>query len=364
MIDAPDTVTDALTSSGIELRVSVDSWRAGDLLAADLPIATASEEGDRSAQVPQRVTFTLPRVADGFTWAPGSDADHPLAANGQQLHVKLGVGTVGGQAEYFQRGVFLIVDTDADGDLLTVDARNLLQLVDEAKLISPFQPSGTLGSTLRNLIEPGLTVDLTSAPTDRSVPAAVTLDNDRLQGMYDLLDAWAAEGVVTEDGYLQVSPALQTVTAVATLTDGVGGTVVRANGSSSRTGGFNVVVARGQAATDGAPIQGVAYDTSSNRNYNSPWSPYPVPFEFFSPLLTTVDQCTQAARTILARKMREAGATFNVEMVPNPLLQLGDGVQLETGAFSGLCTIEEQTLPYRAADGGHAMTLTVREVLT
>lgn len=361
MLTVPDLVTTALAGAAVYRTCKVESWRGGTLLAASVPVQSASEEGDRSNErLPQRVTFTVPRRADGVDWSPGSEVGHPLAANGQQLHVKLGVGTLGGQVEYFQRGVFVINDTSVDGDTVTVEALSLLALVDEARLVSPFQPTGTLGSTLRGLIEPGLTVDLTAAPSDRSVPTGVNYDEDRLGAVRELLDAWAADGVVTEDGYLRVVPAADDLTPVVTLTDGVGGTVVRANGSSSRDGGFNAVVARG-TASDGGQVQGVTYDTTSNHAYGTAWSPYPVPYFFASPLLTTIDQCTQAARTVLARLKRTAGATFAVEMRPDPRLQLGDAVQVDFGDFSGVCSIEGQTLPYFGGTGSHL--LTVREVI-
>lgn len=362
MITVSDTVATALTSPVVIRSCAVESWRAGTLLADDVPIVNGTEEGDRSNRVPHLVTLTVPRTAGGVRWDPGRDEDHPLASNGQQLHVNLGVGTAAGSKEYFQRGVFLIVDTQPDGETVTVTCKNLLALVDEARLASPFQPSGTLGSTLRGLIEPGMTVDLTDAPTDRSVPTSgINWDEDRLGAVLELLDAWAADATVTEGGQLQVSSALAAVSSVATLTDGAGGTVVRANGSSSRDGGFNVVVARG-TASDGGQLLGTAYDTVSNRAYGGTWSPYPVPYFYASPLLTTTAQCTDAARTILARLLRTAGASYTVSMRPDPTLELGDGVTLVTDAFTGLCTIEASTLPYVGGSG--AQTLTVREVLS
>lgn len=362
MIDVTDTVATALTSPVVVRSCAVESWRNGDLLADNVPVATGTEEADRANRVPELVTLTVPRTADGVRWDPGRDQLHPLASNGQQLHVKLGVGTAGGGKEYFQRGVFLIDTTETDGDTVTVTCKNLLALVDEARLVSPFQPSGTLGSTLRGLIEPGLTVDLTDAPADRSVPTTgINWDEDRLGAALELLDAWAADAAVNEGGQLQVVSALTAVTSVATLTDGAGGTVIRANGASTRNGGFNVVIARG-TASDGGQLLGSAFDLVSNRAYPGGWSPYAVPYFYASPLLTTLDQCNAAASTILRRLLRTAGAEYTVTMRPNPTLQLGDGVTLVTDEFTGLCTIERSTLPYFGGTG--AQVLTVREVLT
>jgi hypothetical protein len=275
----------------------------------------------------------------------------------------VGVGTTNGVTEYFDRGWFLVQSADQQDDTVNVTAVGLLAMVDEARLVAPIQPTGTLGSTLRMLIEPGLTVDLTDAPADRSVPTGINYDEDRLGAVLELVDAWAADLVVSEGGFLTVKPSTTPAAAVATITDsGSTATIVRVTGSTTREHGFNVVVARG-TAPDGGQVQGLAYDTTSPRRYGGSWSPYPVPYFFPSPLLTTVTQCEEAARTVLRRLQREAGAELTVEMVPNPTLQLGDAVLLDSAVFTGLCTIERQSLPYRVESGDHRMTLTVREVL-
>lgn len=363
MITVPSTVTDVLAGSAFQLSVTAASWLDGNLLAADVPIAAATEEGDRGLRVPERVTFTIPRRDRGINWAPGSDADHPLASNGQRLAVSIGVGTTAGIIESFSRGWFRILSADLDGGAVTVVAENLLAIPDEARLVTPYQPAGTLASTLRGLLEPGLPVDLGDAPADRAVPAAINYDEDRLGAVLELIDAWAADLTVSANGFLVVTPSATPSTAVTTLTDsGPTATAIRVSGSSSRQGGFNVVVARGTAA-DGGQVQSVAYDTTSNRAYGSAWSPYPVPYFFASPLLTTRAQCDAAAATVLRRLRRGAGAEFTAEIVPNPTLQLGDAVQVDTADFSGLCTIERLTLPYRVATGDHMETLTLRQVI-
>ena len=77
-------------------------------------------------------------------------------------------------------------------------------------------------------------------------------------------------------------------------------------------------------------------------------NPLPVPFGYSSPLLTTVEQCTLAARTVLARKQRQAILRrFTITCTPDPTIQLGDPVAITTGTLSGLlCTVEAFTLPY------------------
>lgn len=359
MITLSDAATSVLTRSH-KRYLAVESWRDGQLLAAAVPVSAAAEESDRTLRVPERVTFSVPRWYRGMSWAPVGD-DHPLAARGQRLHVKLGVGIVGGQVEWFQRGVFLIEDTAVDGDTVSVTAVGLLALVDEARLVSPFQPTGTLTSTLRALIEPALTVVVSSSLEDRDVPAGINYDEDRLTAVYELLDAWPADAVVDPAGYLAVAPLSTSTTPVLELTNGVGGTVISSTGSSAREGVANVVVARG-TGPDGAQVQGIAYDTSGGVTaYGGTFNPLPVPFFYFSPLLTSVDECNTAAEGILARRRRDVGGEYRVEMVPHPGVQVGDIVSITTDDVTGLaCSVESLTLPY-VSDGG-SMTLRVRAV--
>lgn len=361
MITLSATAADVLTRSH-RPHCAVESWRDGVLLAADVPVSDASEEIDWSARVPERVTFTVPRRDRSVSWSPNT-ADHPLAANGQRLHVKLGVGVAGGAVEWFQRGVFLIEESIAEGDLVTVSAVGLLELVSEARLIAPFQPTGTLVSTLRGLVEPALTVVASASLTDRSVPTAgVNWDEDRLGAVLELLAAWPATAYVDPAGYLQAVPATQSTTSVLSITDDAGGTVREITGNSTRNGAYNAVVARG-TGSDGAQIQGVAYDlTGGATGYGGPFNPLPVPYFMFSPLLTTIAECNAAAATALARLKRNAGRRFHVEMVPNPALQGGDVVTVTSaklGLSAVLCSIEALTLPYFP---GPPMTLTIREV--
>lgn len=352
----------SVLGSSFRYSCSAESWLGGTLLAESVPIHSGGEESDRSMRVPERVVLTVPRVKDAYDWSPNSDT-HPLAANGQRLHIKLGIGLSQGRTETFARGRFLIQESEVNGDQIDVTAVGMLALIEEARLVSPYQPTGTIISTLRGLIEPALTVLVDAGLTDRSVPTAVNWDADRLGAVMELLDAWPAHATVDPEGFLQAVPATQSTTPVLQLTDGVGGTVIRASGNSKRDGAANAIVARG-TQSDGAQVQGVSYLTSGPKAYGGPYNPLPVPFFFTSPLLTTIDQCTTAAITIRNRKQRENAREFRVQLVPHPALQLGDVVGL-TSASLGLaatpCTVETLSLPYTVADGSMpAMSLTVR----
>jgi hypothetical protein len=348
MIDVSDTVRSVLDGS-YEYHIQVQSWLGDQLLADDVPVSAGSEDSDRSLTVPERATFTVPKIVRGVDWTPAGD-DSPLAANGPTLKVSLGVGKGPDGVEWFQRCELLISQTTENGDGTTLDvtAVGLLGLVDEAKFVAPFQPDGTIGSTVRALLEPAVTVDLGMAPTDRSVPtSAVNWDSDRLGALGDLLDAWPAVPRMNEGGYLEILPDTVPTAgdAVREFSSGTGGTVITAVGSSSRDGGFNVVVATG-TSSDGSELRGLAYVSSGPWSYvGGAANPLPVPYSYSSPLLTTQAQCDDAAQTVLRRKMREAVLRrWTVTAVPDPTIQLGDPVLVD----GVLCTVETISLPYFA----------------
>jgi hypothetical protein len=243
-----------------------------------------------------------------------------------------------------------------------VRANGLLQLVEEADFVAPFQPDGTLVSTVRALVEPALTVQFTGL-TDRSVPAGMQWDKDRLGALHEVLDAWPAAAEVTPEGELLVQPPpSEPGISVWDLSDENDGTVTRWRGGSSRAGLFNVVVARGEDV-NGEPVQGVVLDAagSSPTRAQGPYNPLPVPHEFFSPLLTTVDQCRAAAATILERKQRTQARRLDVSTVPQYALQVGDTATVtgeEIGLAGALAVIESLALPL--TPGGGAMGLSLR----
>ena len=358
MIVLSDAAAGAVLGSWV-MYTRVESWLGDQLLADDVPVVSGAEEVDRSLRVPERLTLSVPRVDRAFDWSPDA-VDHPLAPFGQRLRVSIGVGLAGGAVEWVTRGWYLIHDVSTDSDTVSVTAVGLLQLVDEARFVSPFQPSGTLAAAVRVLVEPALTVSIDASLTNRAVPAGIAWDEDRLGGLLELLDAWPADARVTEDGYLSVVPATDPATSVLALTDGSGGTVVGWAGSATRDGAATVVVARGSAA-DGGVVQGTAYDTaaSSATRYGGPFSPLPVPLFFTSPLLTTGAQCSAAARTILARRQRTSARGLAFEAVPHPGLQVGDRVDATTGAGTVAAVVESLRMPVTPDAGAMSGTLRV-----
>ncbi|MFG2328242.1 hypothetical protein ACGFMM_01315 [Streptomyces sp. NPDC048604] len=356
MLDMSDEAL-AVVQGDTTMRIRAEAWLGGELLTADIPVSDGGEERDRSLAVPESVSLTVPREDRGTSWEPVTP-DHPLAAYGQLLRIDYGVD-VGQHTEWINRGWFLITDSDTNGETVTVKADGLLKLIDEAKLAAPFQPAAgdTLASVAQELVEPALTV-VVSSLADRAVPQGMQWDTDRMGALREVLNSWPADARVTEDGYLSIEPLTDSDTAVLELTDGVGGTVIRWQGATTRDGAFNVVVAQGEDSS-GAQVQGVAYDRDGASPYRigGPYSPLPVPYFYHSPLLGTVAACRAAAESTLLRLRRTAFRKLNVTMVPHPGLVPGDVISVTGAGLTGaLAVVERLSLPYSPGE----MTMTVR----
>ncbi|MEW2300283.1 DUF5047 domain-containing protein [Streptomyces sp. NPDC006655] len=359
MLDMSATAL-AVVQRSHTMAMRAESWLGGQLLTDGIPIADGSESRDRSLAVPEQITLTVPRRDQGYDWDPGTDPAHPLAAYGQMLRIDYGID-IGNGYEWINRGWFLITESSTEGDTVTVTCAGLLTLIAEATLVSPFQPgsSDTLASVVRALIEPALTVSFDGTLVDRAVPLGMQWDSDRLAAVTEVLGAWGAAERVTEDGFLLVEPVSDAAPAVLAISDDrATGTVVRWQGSTTRDGAFNVVVAQGEDA-NGNQLQGVVYDSSgtSPYQYGGAFNPLPVPYMYQSSLLTTVAQCRTAAAAQLALLRRQAFRKLAVTMVPHPGLVTGDILTVTGAGLTGArCAIEQLSLPYSPGE----MTLILR----
>lgn len=351
MIPISDAAAASLLRGNQKRSIRVESWYDDQLLSDDLPVEDGRDEVDRGSNVPERVTFTVPLRSGGVDFTP-DDLLSPLAANGQTVRVSLGIEIGFEEIEWMQRGWYVITQSEVRGDAVEVEAAGLLWKIDEARLVSPLQPSGTFKSTIQRLVEPALTVEFDSSLVDRAVPASVNYDEDRLGALQTTLNAWPATAEVVADGYLLVSPVGDPTVASVALSSGPGGTVIKKVGRSTRDGVYNAVVAEGQTS-DGNVVRGVAYDLNGPKRAGGPFNELSVPFFFTSPLITTAAQAQAAANSRMLSLKRSLSFTYDVEMVPHPALQAGDRVTLDGAA--GI--IEKLNTPWHAGGGSQSATI-------
>jgi len=371
MITISAVAAGMLNGFSYQLHTRLQSYLGETVLAEDIPAVDVVEEADATLRVPERLTFKVPVTDDqGNSWVPTS-YESPLGTYGQTIVAQVGISVAAGAVEWLNRGTFLVESADTSGDTVAVECAGLLLLLDEAVLPNEYQPraGATLGSILRALIEPGITVDLDDAPTDRVAPSNITWSDNRLDNVYGVLDAWPAQGTITAEGNLEVTavPGDPTVNDVVfVFTDNTGGTVTDWNTSITRDGAFNSVYAKGQypdtAGTKaGQEILAVAYDSAQTSPYRigGPFSPYLVPFGYASPLLDTQARANLAASTRLKTLRRTSSKTVQFRAVPHPGIQLSDAVQLTSarlGLSAALGRVEAFTLPDDAQGGAMAIT--------
>lgn len=350
-----------------KVALMVQSWRGVTQLADDVPIADGTLTVTADA-VPGGLSLTVPIGRDG-TWDPTGNPFHALAAFGQRLLVARGVVYPDGGKELLDLGWFVITDAEPDYDagVVQVTAAPIEQLLADAVIPVPLAPSW--GTTLQysNAVDTfaeGIAPRADWRFTYDYVPQTILFDNDALSAIGQVAAAYSASVVVDSQGYVDLRPIPDPASVVPnlTLSTGEAGVVAEWATGVNRDDMTNGYYVTGETPDNSAsPVWGAAADM----NPNSPtyWlGPFGKKLKSYSsPLLTTNSQCQKAARTMLEADLR-ASRPVNVTMVPDPRIERGDWIKLDTPTVTGLGQVTALTLPL--TPGGGAMSLTVGMVPT
>lgn len=350
--------SDRQAAGNLRRGVRVSSWLGTTCLALEVPATDAVLEESDSQQVPEKLTLTVPVDARGGSWDPTDDTTHPLATYGQRLNVVSTWGTPRGSGGESPIGWFLLDSwkLNESESAVSVEALGLLQVVAEDTFPAPEapRPGGTFASEVRRLAG-ALPVSIDPALVDRACPRSFSWDEDRLDALYDLADAWPARLGVTAEGAIAVTPPLGlTPSPVLTLTDGRDGVIITMPRSDSRDGRYNAVAAHsssdtatskpvsGTFATTDGPFAVATYGTVRKR--------------YSSPLLGTASAARAAARTIAEDSQRQA-RVFTVRMPPDSRIQRGDALTLRWRGRRYDGWVQDVSLPL--LPGGGAAVLKV-----
>lgn len=291
-----------------------------------------------------------------------------LSPLGSEMLIAYGIILQDGQTEWVQliRGpitrVTRTVPTAGDDAAIIVDVADRSSKVAEARFDAPTQTvaGATTVAEIRRLITAVLP-DVAVIDRTGSTKVAPLLEMERERwsdGVEKLADSIGAEVIADPAGnfIIRNQPEISDP-PVWTLDAGDGGILLSEDDEFSRELTYNRVVASGQRVDGTPPVYAVVSDT----NPDSPTyinGPFGVKTRFYaSQLLTTTDQCTATATSLLARV---TGRHMNVSFtaVTNPGLEAGDVVRLTFDGRDEMHIIDEVDIPFRPGDPQRIKTRT------
>lgn len=309
--------------------VQVDAYRDGALVLADIPISGGEVSVDTGSTVRRTLSLT---VADPAL-DPGTDPTAVLAPFGSELFVRRGIRYTDGTVEWCPLGRFRVQDVKAStSGGVSVTGADRGVAIQDARFtgIMAAQTSNNVAQEVTRLITgalPGTTVtDRTGGLGTRAVPA-VYWERDRWEAINELAKAAGAEVYFDPDGNAILAKVPSVDDPVAWWVDaGESGVLVQADTQLSREGTYNGVVASGENG-DTAPVSATVTDNdpASPTKWGGPFGTKP--YFYVSPLITTADQATSAATSLLNR-VRGFSRQLDLTLVPNPALEGGDVVRV------------------------------------
>lgn len=339
--------------------VHAEVWYAG-VKVTDIPIGGGSVKVTARNRVRRTAEVNVPE-----SWWPTDDTD-AIAPYGAQLRIWRGIvgadaTLVGGSAPQVFTGRIETVSRDVYSGTVGLKCSDPAVDINDAQFESP--RVGTYGllitTAIRQLIievwPAAVVVDLTDSAA--TIPAGIMWDTDRGKAVDDLAASIGAEVFCLPDGvtwYIRPVPTLSG-TAGWTITDGQGGTLVSDSRSMSRIDVANRVIVHVERPGVAPLLVPVTDDSpTSTTRYGGPYGK--VVRHWAMPVIGTVAQATTAGRARLARTIGIT-RTRDITCVPNPALEAGDLIGVDSVDGSGLHIADEFSLPL-SIDG--AMSIATR----
>lgn len=351
-------------------RPHIAAYRGDTLLAESVPVIGGTATGAVGQQVPEQMTFAVPRFTPDLGGRPGRMDWMPrtpydvLAKYGVTLHLSIEVeSSITGASEsgrwQTRVGTYRVHDWDCDGDTVTVTAQGVLLEALEDRFVVPHSTTGgLLSDELRRILPPGMGVTFDPALADRRCPD-MSFGDDRIDAMYELADAWPARLRTDPYGNLTLLAPLPPVPdPVISLTDGrptmfVGQrheVVIGTSYSDTRAGVYNRVVTRGQESdvAEVPSVWAVAEVTEGPMSVHGPYGG--VTMYHASPLYTSYGLAAKGAQTRLETVTR-AARSLPVQAAPDNRIELDDAVEVISGGVRSWGYVTGYDLPLTVADG-------------
>jgi hypothetical protein len=343
-------------SNVIELRV--DAYRPPDvngnrlLVASDLPVdpdsATITMDGESEVRRTVELTISDPTLVPTSAAFSGVDRGSWLTPHGTELHITRGFRYPDGTTEMVPVGVFRIdrPSTPLTGAVRITGVDYSRQLAEDLFVRTAQSASGqTAQALITTLIQDSvLGAEVISTITGTTAARRATWEQgtSRWEAIHELALSIGADVAVRPDGAFVIRK-MPVITNAPVWSISIGDTGVLVAGVEDwdRERVYNAIVARGEGGTGAAPVQAIEYDTAAGSPtlWGGPFGRRPKVYS--SPLLATVQQCRDAAKTILARTISPS-RILDVTCIPNPALDFGDVVEvvLPAAVQGGIARVE------------------------
>ncbi|MFD8595377.1 DUF5047 domain-containing protein [Kitasatospora sp. NPDC059646] len=341
----------AALATSHQIRVQVDAYYAGALVAADLPISGGSVAVDRGSKVRRKLSLTLPDPA----YLPWSATD-TLGPYGQTLVVSRGIQFPDGAVEMCPLGTFRVDEPSGDVDMgpVTVTGQSGEAVIQDDVFSVPTSTAGlgTCVAAITTLIQatvPTATVvNLTAGSRNPACPTVVwDAGADRWDAVLQLGTAMQADVYCDVLGRYVIAdvPDISTAVPVWDVADGASGNLVSAARKVSRSGVYNAVQVTSENSSAGTVFSATATDTNptSPTRWGGPFGK--VTRRYSSGLLTSNAACLAAA-TAMLRDAIAPNVETSLATLPNPALEAGDCIRATyAGGRKDLFIVQAFTVP-------------------
>lgn len=296
-------------------------------------------------------------------------ATDPLTPYGHELFVEAAVVFGDGSREWVSQGYYRIESIeqpDAPNGTIDVTGSDRMAGIKDARIPSPLTfPAGTLVTDVIESVVTDVyswaTFDLDASLTGKTLATAQTTTDDRYAFLHDLITSHGLVGFWDYRGIFKAAPPPDPAATVAVIKSGRNGVLTSLSRTLNRDSVFNAVVASGEQLDDTIPpVSATVVD--SNPASPTFWDGDfgHVPQFFSSSLLTTVDQCTSAATSLLRQS---TGLPYNVDFgqLSNVALEALDPVQLMYPGRRESHVIAQVVIPL---DPGTAQTAQTRQLVS
>lgn len=291
--------------------------------------------GDVQASAASDIRSTLSLTTE---WPWPRRADDDLAPYGHEIYVERGIAYGNGNKEWVGLGYFRInavSQSEVPEGAIEIDAADRMAGVIDARFLTPRQfPSTWTREQLVHTLVTEVYPDATIQWDDSGAAAATTGRNiveerDRFKVLKDLITSAGKIGYFNHQGVFVVkTPQPLTGAPVWEVDAGRQGVLVEMSRAITREGIYNVVVASGEATDTTPPVTAIVadIDPTSPTRYGGPFGP--VPRFYSSSFITTRDQASIAAASLLRTSL---GLPYSIDLssIANPALEPDDVIAVK-----------------------------------